>query len=78
MEHIADRLTRKAAPALVASLHLSVPVGLMGYAWMVKAAMIAMPWWVFAPVIIAHLVFFLGIASLIDTLQERLSQLEPD
>lgn len=78
MEHIADRIGRRLRPVLIPSLHLTIPVGLMGYAWMVKAALIAMPWWVFTPVIIAHLVFFLGISSLIDKLQERLSELEPD
>lgn len=78
MEHIADRLTRKARPALIALLTLSVPVGAMGYAWMVKSAFLEMPGLVFAVVFSSHLVFFLGIASLIDKLQERLSQLEPD
>lgn len=71
-ENFWDRLTYRLRPVIIAGLWLAVPVFLVSYAGMFARAVIGMPWYFGIPVVIAHLVAWLGIASLFDIQQERL------
>lgn len=70
-EHPIDRFMRAIRPLLIGLLFLALPVMLLSYGWMLKQLLYAAPFWVSAAVVLAHMVTWLGIASLFDKQQER-------
>jgi hypothetical protein len=69
-EHIADRLARRARPFLIVALVLSGPVFLLSYVLLMRDMALSLGWWA-APVFVAHVLTWLGIASLLDNRQGR-------
>lgn len=77
-ENIFDRFGYWARPVLIALLWLCLPVALVTYSQMAGMIIQQWPWWVSLPAITAHLVCFLGIASLFDRQEERRNPPEAD
>lgn len=73
-EHPLDKFGRAVRTPLMIGAALCLPVMLFSYGWMIKALILAAPVLVSVAVIIAHFVVWLGISSLIDMRQERLSK----
>ncbi len=70
-EHPIDRFARSVRGPVVVLAAICLPVCLLSYGWMVKSAIETWPLWASIPAIVAQIVVFLGIASLLDTRQER-------
>jgi hypothetical protein len=77
-EHPADRFARFIRPLMVALVPVLTFVGAGSYAAMGVLAMKTWPWWVSAPAIAVQMLAILGLASLIDSLRERLPQTEDE
>ena len=73
-EHIADRIARKCRKAALLGSVVSMPVAIFGFGYMAKLLAQTAPVWVTVAVLVSLFVNLLGIASLIDTLQERTRQ----
>lgn len=70
-EHPLDRTMRRLrVPIFVVSL-LASPVMLYSYGWMMMRSYEWMPGWAFAATFIAHLIGWVSIGCLIDSLSER-------
>lgn len=70
-EHPVDRLMRALRGPIIVGMYLCLPVFLLSYGWMARDFVAAVPAWVAVPVVIAHLVTVIGVASLIDRQKER-------
>lgn len=69
-EHYLDRLMRRLRPVIIAALVLAGPVFLLSYVLMLKQMLLGIGWWS-APVVVAHVLTWLGIASLFDSRQSH-------
>lgn len=70
-EHFADKAARRFRKPLIALLLVSGPVFVFSYAKMLQLAATTWSGWIFWPVMVAQVIGFLGIASLIDDHRER-------
>ena len=70
-EHFLDRAMRPLLPIFAGLLYLTLPVFLYSYGWGLKMIYAVAPGWLFAVVIVTHVLVALGIASLFDMRQER-------
>jgi Kef-type K+ transport system membrane component KefB len=59
-------------------LLLSVPVFFLGLGYMLKLTIEHSPWWVTAGIVVSWLIVLLGLASLLDDLEQREPQKRPD
>lgn len=73
-EHIADRLGRSLRGVFIGAATVAFPVSLVGYGFMLRSALQDWPLWASIPVVIAQIAACLGLASLLDTRQERQNQ----
>lgn len=69
--HPIDRLAVKLRPALAVLAVVAFPVFLFSYAQMLIAAYYTWSGWAFAIALGSHLVGWLGISALFDSLKER-------
>ena len=73
-EHPADRIARAMRGPILVSAFLCFPAFMLSYGlamhWLITTA----PLWIAIPSIIAHVAVMLGLASLIDTREERRHQ----
>lgn len=76
--HPIDRImARLRLPVLILAV-LSAPIYLYSYAKLMVMAYEVWPGWIFAPVIVAHLVTLCAVASVIDIQQERRQSKAPE
>lgn len=76
--HPVDRAVYALRGVILAACYLCGPIMLISYGWMARELITTAPVWVSVIVLIAHVVGWLGIASLIDMRRERLTPPEPD
>jgi hypothetical protein len=69
--HPIDRFARRIRGVVIILAALSLPIGLFSYGWMLKDALAAWPLWASIPAIVAQVVVWMGVASLIDARQDR-------
>jgi hypothetical protein len=70
-EHPIDRLVYRLRVPILILAALSAPIMLISYGKMFVLAASTWPTWVIVPVFIAHLMGWIGIACLFDSLSER-------
>ena len=73
-----DRLARRLRGFFIIAMFAAVPVVLISYFWMIAVAYHAAPGWIFAIIVIAHLLSWLGLSSLLDIRQEQKNPLQGD
>lgn len=69
--HPVDRLAKKLRPALAVLAALAFPVFLFSYAQMIIAAYYSWAGWAFSIALGSHLLGWLGLSALLDSLRER-------
>lgn len=69
--HPVDRLMAKLRGPLIVGAMLCFPVFMVSYGFAMHWLLTTAPLWMSVPSLIAHLVVFLGVGSLIDTQEER-------
>lgn len=70
-EHPLDRFGRRIRGPVTFLAALCLPICLFSYGWMVKTALETWPLWASIPAVLSHFTVMLGLASLIDSRQER-------
>lgn len=73
-----NRFTLRFQKTFISLLLLSVPVFFLGLGYMLKLTIEHSPWWVTAGIVVSWLIVLLGLASLLDDLEQRDPQKRPD
>lgn len=75
--HPLDRLMLRLRTPIMIGAGFAAPVMLYSYGWLMVKAYELMPGWAFATTFIAHLIVWVGIGCLVDTLREQHRPKEP-
>jgi len=76
--HPIDRAAYALRGVILGATYLCAPIYMISYGWMLKKLLTTAPGWVSAVVILAHIIVWIGIASLFDRSQERRQTQELD